>query len=225
MERPLPQQANTFWRALTHPTRRQIIALLLERPRTTGELVDQFDVSRFAVMKHLRVLEEADLVRIRREGRRRWNVFNEAFRAAFAAAAEGAPEAATHPVERTLRLSAPAGHVYHALTAEIGAWFPRRRRPDAQIVLETRPGGLFYEGSAAAGTLLGIVTHLEPDRALQLWLPPQPADPLGGRSIELTLTPAEDGTELRVVEHPSPGHWFSLLDAQLRAYLAEATIP
>lgn len=65
------------WRALADPTRRRILDLLAERPRTTGELCDEFtDLSRFAVMKHLDVLEAAGLVLVRREGRLRWNQFN-----------------------------------------------------------------------------------------------------------------------------------------------------
>lgn len=65
------------WRALADPTRRRILDLLAERPRTTGELCEQFpELSRFAVMKHLDVLEATSLVLVRRDGRVRWNHFN-----------------------------------------------------------------------------------------------------------------------------------------------------
>ena len=65
------------WRALAEPTRRRILDVIAERPRTTGELCDEFpNLSRFAVMKHLGVLEAANLVIVRREGRVRWNHFN-----------------------------------------------------------------------------------------------------------------------------------------------------
>jgi DNA-binding transcriptional ArsR family regulator len=53
-----------------------LLDLLRERPRTTGELCDAFALSRFAVMKHLGVLESAQLVTVRREGRVRWNHLN-----------------------------------------------------------------------------------------------------------------------------------------------------
>lgn len=73
-------QADTLtpiWKALADPTRRQILDLLKERPRTTGELCDAFaDLSRFAVMKHLGVLEDAELVFVRPHGRERWNHLN-----------------------------------------------------------------------------------------------------------------------------------------------------
>src|SRR5689334_1073001 len=50
---------------------------LAKRPRTTGELAAAFPkLSRFAVMKHLRVLERAGLLVVTREGRKRWNALN-----------------------------------------------------------------------------------------------------------------------------------------------------
>ena len=64
------------WKALADPTRRRILDLLQERPRTTGNLCDEFEVSRFAVMKHLSILEKAELIAIRRRGRERWNHLN-----------------------------------------------------------------------------------------------------------------------------------------------------
>jgi len=64
------------FKALADATRRRILDLLRARPRTTGELASQFECTRFAVMKHLRVLEEARLVLVRRRGRERWNVLN-----------------------------------------------------------------------------------------------------------------------------------------------------
>lgn len=66
-----------IWKALSDPTRRQILDLLKERPRTTGELTAAFEhLSRFAVMKHLAVLEGAELVVVRPHGRERWNQLN-----------------------------------------------------------------------------------------------------------------------------------------------------
>ena len=60
------------FRALADPVRRRILDLLLERGgRTVGELAELFDadMTRFGVMKHLRVLEGAALVTSRRDGR------------------------------------------------------------------------------------------------------------------------------------------------------------
>ena len=65
------------WRALANPVRRRILDLLKAGPMTTGSLAEAFpDLSRFAVMQHLKVLEEADLVLPRREGRERHNHLN-----------------------------------------------------------------------------------------------------------------------------------------------------
>jgi DNA-binding transcriptional ArsR family regulator len=49
---------------------------LRERPHTTGELCAHFDFSRFAVMKHLKVLEAASLIFVERRGRERHNHIN-----------------------------------------------------------------------------------------------------------------------------------------------------
>jgi DNA-binding transcriptional ArsR family regulator/uncharacterized protein YndB with AHSA1/START domain len=61
---------------LADPTRRALLDLLRTRPRTTGDLVQQFQMSRFGIMKHLQRLVEAGLVIVRRDGRRRWNHIN-----------------------------------------------------------------------------------------------------------------------------------------------------
>lgn len=53
-----------------------MLDLLRDRPQTTGELANQFPVSRFAVMKHLGVLVDAGLVLVERRGRERWNFLN-----------------------------------------------------------------------------------------------------------------------------------------------------
>jgi DNA-binding transcriptional ArsR family regulator len=65
------------FRALSHATRRQILDFLRAGPRTTGEVCDRFaELDRCTVMQHLGVLERADLVAVRTEGRLRWNYLN-----------------------------------------------------------------------------------------------------------------------------------------------------
>ena len=65
------------WRALASPVRRRMLDLLRDGPMTTGALAEEFaDLSRFAVMQHLGVLAEADLVVPRRDGRTRLNFLN-----------------------------------------------------------------------------------------------------------------------------------------------------
>ena len=51
------------WKALADSTRRAVLDLLRDQPRTTTELVDAFPhLTRFGVMKHLEALREAGLV-------------------------------------------------------------------------------------------------------------------------------------------------------------------
>ncbi len=65
------------FKALAHPRRRVMLDALKDGPCTTGMLCDAFpDMDRCTVMQHLKVLEEADLVIARREGRERWNHLN-----------------------------------------------------------------------------------------------------------------------------------------------------
>lgn len=65
------------FKALANGLRRQILDALKDEPRTTGMLCEQFSsLDRCTVMQHLKVLEEADLVIARREGRERWNHLN-----------------------------------------------------------------------------------------------------------------------------------------------------
>lgn len=66
------------FRALADPTRRAILDTLFERDgQTVGQLVALFpDVTRFAVMKHLTVLEKADLVATEKVGREKRHHLN-----------------------------------------------------------------------------------------------------------------------------------------------------
>jgi DNA-binding transcriptional ArsR family regulator len=57
--------------ALADPTRRRIVEFLAERERSAGEIAAQFDAARPGVSRHLRVLREEGLVRVRKDGRRR----------------------------------------------------------------------------------------------------------------------------------------------------------
>jgi DNA-binding transcriptional ArsR family regulator len=57
---------------LAEPTRRRILDLLLERPRLVAELTDQLGLTQPGTSKHLRVLRDAGLVRVRRDAQRRW---------------------------------------------------------------------------------------------------------------------------------------------------------
>jgi DNA-binding transcriptional ArsR family regulator len=57
--------------ALADPTRRRIVELLGEGEREAGEIAAEFDVSRPAISRHLRVLRESGLVHSRPAAQRR----------------------------------------------------------------------------------------------------------------------------------------------------------
>ena len=65
-------QAQTdVFRAIADPTRRALLDLLRTGDRTVNELAEPFDMSRPAISQHLRLLLEARLVAVRKEGRQR----------------------------------------------------------------------------------------------------------------------------------------------------------
>ncbi len=65
------------FKALADPTRRFLLDLLFGRDgRTLGELEAEVDMTRYGVMKHLRVLEEAGLVVTRKTGREKFHFLN-----------------------------------------------------------------------------------------------------------------------------------------------------
>lgn len=61
-----------IFHALAHKTRRRILDLVRDQPgQGVGELAKAFDVSRIAIMNHLKVLEEAGLLVSQKDGRTR----------------------------------------------------------------------------------------------------------------------------------------------------------
>ena len=63
---------DAVFQALAHQTRRRILDLVRDQPgQTVGELAKAFDVSRIAIMNHLKVLEEANLLVSQKDGRSR----------------------------------------------------------------------------------------------------------------------------------------------------------
>src|ERR1700760_4402750 len=65
------------FKALADSTRRHLLDRLYERDgRTLTELESELEMTRFGVMKHLRLLEDAGLVVTRREGREKHHFLN-----------------------------------------------------------------------------------------------------------------------------------------------------
>ena len=59
---------NDVFRALSDPTRREILELLRSGPRTSGEIADKFSTSWATISRHLSVLKEAKLILAERNG-------------------------------------------------------------------------------------------------------------------------------------------------------------
>lgn len=182
------------WRALADPSRRKILDLLKERPLTTGELCEQFDISRYAVMKHLTILTEAGLVLVRRQGRQRWNHLNaiplqqiyerwvSQYESRWASAllqfkqkVEGDPptmsELGQFHIEQEIRIHAPAAKVFQALTQDVAAWWgaPYQLTPNpTALILEPFAGGRLYEEFAQGSASWAVVQNIRQDDYLVL---------------------------------------------------------
>jgi DNA-binding transcriptional ArsR family regulator len=181
----------SIWMALSDPKRRHIVNLLEEKPRTTSELSQYFDVSRFAIMKHLKVLEQANLISVRREGRSRWNILNDDLvrflRTNLAdddgphnladilglfpgrwPAQTGAEETAC--IEQSLLLEAAPSTVFEALTVDIDRWWDPRASSESQIRLEPYVNGRFFEAfnGSGQGILYATITYIKQDEELRL---------------------------------------------------------
>ncbi len=68
---------DSVFKALANPIRRRLLDAMKDGPRTTGQLCEmESALDRCTVMQHLKALEAADLIIVRREGRERWNHLN-----------------------------------------------------------------------------------------------------------------------------------------------------
>jgi uncharacterized protein YndB with AHSA1/START domain/DNA-binding transcriptional ArsR family regulator len=204
------------WKALAEPTRRRLLDLLRDAPRTTGQLAAEFpELSRFAVMKHLTVLENAGLVVVERRWRERWNYLNavplqqelqrwmtpyagqlaSAMLALKAAAEEGEDMNATATALATsgtidvvneVTIDAPREKVFDALL-QVADWWPHRFRDGSGCFFEPRPGGRWGEDwGNGDGALYGTVTRLDRPAAFTITGPMGMAGPVVGVwSVEL----------------------------------------
>jgi DNA-binding transcriptional ArsR family regulator/uncharacterized protein YndB with AHSA1/START domain len=219
------------WKALADPTRRAILDLLRDRARTTGELSDAFpSMTRFAVMKHLGVLEQAGLVVVRRRGRERWNHLNGVpLRAAYerwmrtyadrwatsllrlrdaAEQREGGSMSGTGTtaigerldVEQEVVVAAQRERVFDAL-CRMGEWWPHTFREGASVHLEPRVGGRFWEDwGDGDGALYATVTGIHRPERLACSGPMGMSGPVAG-VFALDLEERPDGTLVRLSHH------------------------
>jgi uncharacterized protein YndB with AHSA1/START domain len=186
------------WKALADPTRRAILDLLRQGPRTTGDLTGAFpEVTRFAVMKHLGVLQQAELVMVRPRGRERWNYLNgvplrqayerwmrpladqsassmlrlkeavEGRRREGDMAATGQLELARLDIVDEVAVAAPREKVFDAL-CRVGDWWPHKFVEAGQVHFEPVIGGRFWEEwPQGGGALYATVTGIRRPESLQ----------------------------------------------------------
>ena len=60
--------AQAVFKALSDPSRRQVLNLLKGGSRTAGELAESFDITKGSLSHHFNVLKAADLIRSERRG-------------------------------------------------------------------------------------------------------------------------------------------------------------
>lgn len=71
------ERQEAVFKALADYRRREMLDLVRDSPKTTGDICKKFrDLDRCTVMQHLGVLEKAELIIVKREGRNRWNYLN-----------------------------------------------------------------------------------------------------------------------------------------------------
>ncbi|MCA0984581.1 helix-turn-helix domain-containing protein [Halobacillus yeomjeoni] len=185
------EELTRTFKALSHPVRRQILDLVKDGPKTTGELSDQFeDLSRYAVMKHLRQLEESNLIIVRREGRNRENYLNAVplkeihnrWMNQYQSTMAGSMLALKNNIERgnndmekphnlkhdafqieqKITIDAPVSKVFDSLTKDIDKWWAYRLcGEDSTLYLDPKLGGQFVEkASEDHAALWGTVTYV-----------------------------------------------------------------
>ncbi|HEU4965657.1 MAG TPA: metalloregulator ArsR/SmtB family transcription factor [Bacilli bacterium] len=184
------------FKALSHPDRRQILDLLRRGPMTVNEITEQFAVSRFQVMKHLGLLEEAQLVLVRRKGRERFNYLNavplrqmydrwvsqyESGLAGSLLAFKEQMEKGSQEMELTKKnsfeiemevtIQAPREKVFAALTQDINQWWAYRLGGErtSTLHLEPKMGGRFYEDwGNGEGAVWGTVYYFQAPAEIRL---------------------------------------------------------
>ena len=211
----LEAQTASLWRALADPTRRQILDLLTERPRITGDIASHFAISRIAVMRHLGVLAAAKLVTSRKRGRERWHYLNAVpiqhlherwttpTSAGFASSLlrlQGRTEADVDrpaiDVALDVTIAGTPNQVFAALTEDIGGWwgYPALDSRALSVSLDASLGGGFVEHWEDGGQLVATVTGLSADNHLTMTGPFHLGLAVGMAAFDLEET--ADGTLL-----------------------------
>ncbi|MBM6617896.1 SRPBCC domain-containing protein [Bacillus suaedaesalsae] len=193
------EELSTVFKALGHPIRRKILDILKSSPKTTGELNEYFpEVTRYAIMKHLNLLEEGNLVVVRREGKYRRNFLNAVplqemhdrwvgkymqstsnslLNLRSVITENGGRKAMEKnnqfQIEQEIFIQAPREEVYEALTNRVEDWWEFRLAPKgvtSQFTFDAVPGGQFKEmWGGKAGAVWGNVYYVNAPEEIRLF--------------------------------------------------------
>lgn len=170
------EELSSLFKALGHPIRRDILDILKQSPKTTGELNERFpEVTRYTIMKHLNLLEEGNLVLVKREGKYRKNYLNAVplqdmhrrwvgkYMEADASSLlnlraitekrkgeedMNKEQSQAFKIEQEINIKAPQEEVFHALTTNAENWWEFRLAPEGEastFTFDPVPGGQFIE--------------------------------------------------------------------------------
>jgi len=217
----LEAETASLWRALADPTRRRIMDLLRAGPAITGQIAAAFPISRIAVMRHLDVLAEAELITSRKRGRERWHYLNAVplerlhrrwvgtVEAGFASGlldlqaqveADHRMDASGRAVDVALDVVIGGSRhvVFESITERIDKWWglPALDGRATGLSLEPGLGGRFVEHwGDTGGQLIATMTGLDTDRQVRLTGPFHFGLVLGEAIFDLDDAPA--GTLVR----------------------------
>ena len=164
-----------MFRALADPTRRRLLdELFAEDGQTLGALEERFSMTRFGVMKHLKVLQEAGLVVTRRRGREKLHFLNPVpirlvhdrwvtkFAEPWTAALSELKQRMEKPMEKVFEIyiRTTPERLWEAITdGEIRSKYNFGARVDS----DWSPGSRYEMAHPEAGVLLGQGENLEVD--------------------------------------------------------------
>jgi uncharacterized protein YndB with AHSA1/START domain len=204
-------------------------------------------------MKHLNVLEQAELIHVRREGRLRWNVLNperlrdlpddylERWQTEGSDGddddAVGGLDSIISSLSYKVTLPVSPGRVYRAFLEDINVWWPDRKLNGSTLILEPFVGGRFYEAlDNGAGVLHGFLSRLEPSREIWLIGPMDIGEAAAMSLVGIQLDEINGRTQLRLTHRtfgevnesslrPNATEWADRLDNHLRAFVSESSSP
>jgi DNA-binding transcriptional ArsR family regulator/uncharacterized protein YndB with AHSA1/START domain len=191
-------ELSLLFKAIGHPIRRTILDLIKDGPKTTGELNENFpEVSRYAIMKHLTTLEDAQLILVRREGRHRLNYLNAVplqqvvnrwvghyqlqdanslihFKDFFERGNDNMSNTGfkhdSFKIEQEIKIEGSREKVFEALTTNINQWWAYRLCGQESVLsLDLKVGGQFIETTEdGRGALWGVVTYFNAPEEIRL---------------------------------------------------------